>query len=587
MGTHQIVSGGMPAGDGTIPNPGRSNNFDGNNSHQYSNGQGLLAMHPDGRVAIVGGFWTDSSDVNFPAFFNSNTVQVSTDSILTSWNTYHDTDFSETDITHNAFGSAQNVVMSVSGSNDILIVVFGLDHAIRFAWNTGIFTNTTTLGGPTLKSDVVPIQLNDGRIFVGTASDNNAYLYHPGTDSWESFTAYSGDHTGGGSALLSDGNILLVGGATSGGNHVEVLKVSDLSWHSPVADLNTNRQLFAFTQIGTDIFLLAGGLDISSSTLSSCEIVTYTSPTSATALITGSLAVGRYGPMPSFLLPGGSFAAVFGGIAGLTFTSLNSIELYDVGGGTWSTDNATLTQINMGFGGLLISSSPMKFWMPGGETFDAGVLTFDRIVQTADMWEDQSGSTLIGSGNLTAGANTSLNAVSIVNPCWNSKLQSLTDFELRFLNKLDGDNLDLLRLLILKFSLNTTDDQQACRAILQMAFETEIQSILEFVPFTRSIATTLLCDRRKFIDIDRDLIQYKHLYSLAVEEAQELYNIPEPYGRVLLSYMNSAYSNQRIGSVCALLCFVVQAVIEIENRNAILGSGPVLGPIHGGGGGGH
>ena len=394
---HQIVPGSMPAGDGTIPNPGRSNNFDGNNSNQFSSGHGLLAKHPDGRIAIVGGFWTDSSNANFPNFFNSNTVQVSTDSLLTSWNTFHDTDFDPLSITHNAFGACQNVVMSVSGGNDILITIVGLDHAIRFNWNTGIFTNTAIVGGlTTLRGDVVPIQLLDGRIFVGTASDGYCYLYHPDTDSWEFFASFLGDHTGGASALLSDGNVLLIGGnPSSPGNKVEVLNVGTLAWTTVFGGLLTNRQLFSFTPLGSDNFLIAGGLNSVSASLTAAEVFTYTNTPSISGFLnaTGSLTVQRYGPMPSFLLPDGVTAAVFGGIFGPTFAALDSIELFDGSAGfpwtsgTWSTDNAVLSQPDMGMGGLLISSSPMKFWMPGGETFDAGVLTFDRIVQTADVWE--------------------------------------------------------------------------------------------------------------------------------------------------------------------------------------------------------
>ena len=68
------------------------------------------------------------------------------------------------------------------------------------------------------------------------------------------------------------------------------------------------------------------------------------------------------------------------------------------------------------------------------------------------------------------------------------------------------------------------------------------------------LATSNVCVRRRFIDIDRDLQQMRFLVAPALEELADVPNIPPPYVDFIRRYAASGYPRYRVSAVATALC---------------------------------
>lgn len=135
--------------------------------------------------------------------------------------------------------------------------------------------------------------------------------------------------------------------------------------------------------------------------------------------------------------------------------------------------------------------------------------------------------------------------------CWTG---ASSFFELKMMRALPDYALEQLRQRV--FYAVTTDHARirSARAILQMGFETELNATLnKIVRPAPDVLAARVCERRRYLDIDRDLQQYRFLIGPALEAMIQA--VPAPYARLLRRYIGSDYARYRVSGVCALLCF--------------------------------
>lgn len=145
---------------------------------------------------------------------------------------------------------------------------------------------------------------------------------------------------------------------------------------------------------------------------------------------------------------------------------------------------------------------------------------------------------------------------SVSDNCWDS---DLTDFEEAILLPFVSKDLEELRALLCKYSTSPYAGNKAARAILQMAHETELSNIIEeYAPITDAIINSNLCNRNRYLDIDKSLRTKNYLYA-SVMDTLALHGVmPLPYKNLFLRHLNSDYPKYRIAAVSAVICYAVK-----------------------------
>ena len=139
--------------------------------------------------------------------------------------------------------------------------------------------------------------------------------------------------------------------------------------------------------------------------------------------------------------------------------------------------------------------------------------------------------------------------------CWAGASSSL---ELQLLQPMPDYALEQLRQRFL-FSLTTNHAPTvSARALLQMAFETEIGTILvKLITLPADAMGSNVCQRRLFIDIDSDMQLQGYLVSPAFASLSNIAGIPTAYVDFLKLYASSDSPRYRVCSLAALLCLAV------------------------------
>ena len=96
---------------------------------------------------------------------------------------------------------------------------------------------------------------------------------------------------------------------------------------------------------------------------------------------------------------------------------------------------------------------------------------------------------------------------------------------------------------------------KGARVALQMAFETEIGSVLtKMLTLAADVEASVVCERRHFIDIDKDIQSQGYLITPAFTELAAIPNLPTAYATFLQSYSQSDYPRYRVCAIAAALC---------------------------------
>jgi len=134
--------------------------------------------------------------------------------------------------------------------------------------------------------------------------------------------------------------------------------------------------------------------------------------------------------------------------------------------------------------------------------------------------------------------------------CWTGAPSA---FELKLLRPLPDSALEAFRVRV--FDAVTTDHAPArsARAILQMAFETEIRAALtKLIKVDPDVMAAQVCERRSFLDVDADLRRYAFLVEPALAALSPA--VPAGYVRLARRYSGSRYARYRVSATCAVLC---------------------------------
>ena len=195
-------------------------------------------------------------------------------------------------------------------NNGKVLVAGGLDSsgnplssAEMFDPNTGTFTSTGSMG--TVRFFHTATRLNNGSVLVTGGSDqqvlNNILVVEGGLSSAELFDPNNGTFTSTGSmgsnrvqhtaTLLSDGRVLVTGGATTSGTGLTSAELFDASSGTFAATGNMSDMRFAHTAtlLNNGNVLIAGGAN--GGILSSAELF---HPGSGAFTVTGNMTTARY-----------------------------------------------------------------------------------------------------------------------------------------------------------------------------------------------------------------------------------------------------------------------------------------------------
>jgi hypothetical protein len=131
-----------------------------------------------------------------------------------------------------------------------------------------------------------------------------------------------------------------------------------------------------------------------------------------------------------------------------------------------------------------------------------------------------------------------------------------TPLETALLAEFPDYALESLRTRFLYFVTSDHAPADSVRAVVQMAYETELG-----VPLSRTIAIVpgiaaeTVSTRRRSLSIDEDMQSFMFLYEPALKALDTLEILPRSYVRFLESYIRAPYSRYRMCALATLLCF--------------------------------
>lgn len=138
--------------------------------------------------------------------------------------------------------------------------------------------------------------------------------------------------------------------------------------------------------------------------------------------------------------------------------------------------------------------------------------------------------------------------------CWHG---ALTAFESLLGQTLPLPQVDLLRTRVLYAATTTKEINASVRAVVQMAFETEIKVVLQrLTVIANEVFTSRVCERRRFIEIDSELKSFRFVIEAALAELQDSGRIPLPYLQLYQRYIYSKQPRYRVCGLAALVCLV-------------------------------
>lgn len=146
-----------------------------------------------------------------------------------------------------------------------------------------------------------------------------------------------------------------------------------------------------------------------------------------------------------------------------------------------------------------------------------------------------------------------------VTACWTGTLSA---FEEKLLQALPSYGLDSLRLRLLFAIVDDHALDKGARAMLQMAFETELRTPLaRLITLPAGVTESNVCQRRRFLDIDRDMQLHRYLIGPAFSELGANPLVPVEYVNMLQAYSVAAYARYRMCALAATVCLATALLV--------------------------
>jgi len=230
-----------------------------------------------------------------------------------------------------------------------------LDGAERYFPESGTWVSAGALSAP--RTEAKATVLRDGRVLVtGGGSDgstnfrstNAAEIFDPATGTWTSTAPMSSARAFHSATLLSDGEVLVTGGANtyhgSKGTVVATAEIYDpksATWHA-AARMSVARYHHVATPLSDGRVLVAGGWAFTTNSDKSLATAEIYDPAANTWKATGSMATGRArGSMTP--LPDGR-ALVVGGVDP-AYRVMATAEIWDASSGRWQLTGRLATAV--------------------------------------------------------------------------------------------------------------------------------------------------------------------------------------------------------------------------------------------------
>ena len=136
--------------------------------------------------------------------------------------------------------------------------------------------------------------------------------------------------------------------------------------------------------------------------------------------------------------------------------------------------------------------------------------------------------------------------------CWIG-LPSL--FETQLLQAFDTYALEQLRLRFLYTLTTNHNNTKGARVLLQMAFETEVGTILtKMMETPADLFSYKVCERRRYIPVDQDMHQQRYLIGPALRDIEQVPGMPASYMEFLTRYLVSDYPRYRMSALATAIC---------------------------------
>lgn len=149
--------------------------------------------------------------------------------------------------------------------------------------------------------------------------------------------------------------------------------------------------------------------------------------------------------------------------------------------------------------------------------------------------------------------------VAATSPDW---VGSPSPFELRMAQPLPSYALESLRLRFFFAATTTHATAKSARATLQMALETELRvALLKVVDVAAGVTDSTVGERRRFIEVDRDMRMMGFLVGPALTELLDVRSVPTQYVDLIRRYLVADSPRYRMCAIAAILCLATAVLV--------------------------
>jgi len=128
-------------------------------------------------------------------------------------------------------------------------------------------------------------------------------------------------------------------------------------------------------------------------------------------------------------------------------------------------------------------------------------------------------------------------------------------FETQLLRPFNTYALEQLRLRFLYTLTTNHDNTKSARVLLQMAFETEVGTILtKMMETPADLFSYKVCERRRYIPVDQDMHLQRYLIGPALNDLEQVPGMPASYMEFLTRYLISDYPRYRMSAIATAIC---------------------------------